>query len=165
MSQLDQARSRKEPPPAAAAGPRAEGGWRTIREGILLYAAICLGSVIGGVLRSVASIAALGWIGPGFPWGTLVVNVLGSFVIGFYATLTGPGGRVFAGARQRQFVMAGVCGGFTTFSMFSLETFMLFRDGNWSAAGLNVAVSVVTWLVAVWLGHIFAMRLNRLGGV
>ncbi|WP_341872559.1 fluoride efflux transporter CrcB [Allomesorhizobium alhagi] len=127
--------------------------------------AVSLGSVIGSVLRAIASMAALAYLGPDFPWGTLFVNVLGSFVIGFYATLTGPGGRVFAGTRQRQFVMAGICGGFTTFSMFSLETFLLVQVGNLPAAGLNIGASIVTWLAAVWLGHILASRLNRLGGV
>jgi CrcB protein len=96
--------------------------------------------------------------------GTLFVNVLGSFTIGFYATLAGPDGRVFAGSRSRQFVMTGICGGFTTFSMFSLETFDLLRDGRPLAAGLNVGISVTAWLAAVWLGHMAASRLNRLKG-
>jgi fluoride exporter len=152
----------KEPKPAKAAEGQENAGSRAMRERALLYAVICLGSVIGGILRAATSIAALAWFGPGFPLGTLIVNILGSFVIGFYGTLTGPGGRVFASVRQRQFVMTGICGGFTTFSMFSLETFMLFHGGRWSAAGLNVGVSVVSWLVAVWFGHILAARLNRL---
>jgi CrcB protein len=148
-----------------ASGGQAKIGWASIPERFLLYVAICLGSVIGGILRALTSMAALAWSGSGFPWGTLIVNIVGSFVIGFYGTLTGPGGRVFVGVRQRQFVMTGVCGGFTTFSMFSLETLMLLHGSNWRAAGLNVGLSVVTWLVAVWFGHILATRLNRLGGV
>ena len=138
---------------------------RTISATVQLYLAVSAGAVIGSVLRALASMGALAWLGPGFPWGTLFVNVLGSFVIGFYATLTGPGGRSFAGTHQRQFVMTGVCGGFTTFSIFSLETVGLMQNGNWPMAGLNVGVSVVTWLAAVWLGHMLASRLNRLGGV
>ena len=78
--------------------------------------------------------------------------------------LTGPDGRVFAGPRHRQFVMTGICGGYTTFSMFSLETLRLWQAGHAAAAGLNVAVSIVTWLAAVWLGHSLAARLNRLKG-
>ncbi|TGQ31236.1 fluoride efflux transporter CrcB [Mesorhizobium sp. M00.F.Ca.ET.216.01.1.1] len=133
-------------------------------ETVRLYLLVSAGSVIGSVLRAVASIGALAWFGTAFPWGTLLVNVIGSFVIGFYATLTGPDGRVFAGTHQRQFVMTGICGGFTTFSMFSFETFSLVQKGNWPMAGLNVGVSITTWLAAVWLGHIVASRLNRLGG-
>ncbi len=139
--------------------------WRAIPEIVQLYLIVSAGAVIGSVLRALASIGTLAWLGPGFPWGTLLVNVVGSFVIGFYATLTGPGGRVFAGTHQRQFVMTGICGGFTTFSMFSLETFSFVQKGDWPMAGLNVGVSITTWLVAVWLGHMVASRLNRLGGV
>ena len=136
-----------------------------MRETASLYLAVCAGSVIGSVLRALSSLAALAWFGAGFPWATLFVNVVGSFVIGFYATLTGPGGRMMVPTRQRQFVMTGVCGGFTTFSTFSLETLMLARNGDLPLAGLNVLVSIVTWLLAVWLGHMLAVRLNRLGGV
>ncbi|WP_333474495.1 CrcB family protein [Mesorhizobium qingshengii] len=95
----------------------------------------------------------------------MFANILGSFVIGFYAALTGPDGHILAGTRRRQSVMTGICGGFTTFSTFSLETFRLVQGGHWPMAGLNVGVSIVTWLVAVWLGHMAASRLNRLGGV
>jgi CrcB protein len=136
-----------------------------IPETLRLYVVVSAGAVVGSVLRALASIGALAWLSPAFPWGTLFVNGLGSFVIGFYATLTGPDGRVLAGTHQRQFVMTGICGGFTTFSMFSFETFSLVHKGNWPMAGLNVGVSIVTWLVAVWLGHMVASRLNRLGGV
>ncbi|MEP9373727.1 fluoride efflux transporter CrcB [Mesorhizobium sp. KR1-2] len=129
-----------------------------------LYLAVSAGAVIGSVSRALASLAALAWIGPGFPWGTLFVNVVGSFIIGFYATLTGPGGRLFSSTHQRQFVMAGFCGGFTTFSTFSLETLQLAQGGAWLVAALNVSVSVAAWLGAVWLGHMLALRLNRLRG-
>jgi CrcB-like protein, Camphor Resistance (CrcB) len=75
------------------------------------------------------------------------------------------GGGRGAEPHQRQFVMTGICGDFTTFSMFSLETFSLAQTGNWLMAGLNIGVSVASWLVAVWLGHMLASRLNRLSGV
>jgi fluoride exporter len=154
----------EQPLSAAEAETQASVRRWAIRETAMLYLAVSAGAVIGSVLRALASLAAIAWLGPGFPWGTLFVNVVGSFVIGFYATLTGPGGRIFVGTHQRQFVMTGVCGGFTTFSMFSLETFTFAQSGNWPMAGLNVGVSVATWLAAVWLGHMFASRLNRLGG-
>jgi CrcB protein len=60
--------------------------------------------------------------------------------------------------------MTGICGGYTTFSVFSLETFQLARAGDLSAAGINVGLSVVTWLAAVWFGHVLATGLNRLRG-
>lgn len=139
-------------------------GWRRTSEAVRLYATVAAGSMIGGVLRALASSTSTALWGAGFPFGTLLVNIVGSFLIGFYATLTGPDGRVFAGPLQRQFFMAGFCGGLTTFSAFSLETLTLAQGGRFLAAGLNIAISVVAWLAAVWLGHIFAVRLNRLRG-
>lgn len=133
-----------------------------IRRTAILYACVATGSVVGGVTRYLASVLIAGT--PGLPWATLFVNVTGSFIIGFYATLSGPDGRLFASAQQRQFVMTGFCGGYTTFSAFSLETFKLFRSGSTSAAATYIAVSVVCWLLAVWLGHMLAVRLNRLKG-
>src|SRR3954454_23167480 len=127
-----------------------------------LYGCVAAGSVLGGVARYVISL--LLQMIPAFPWATLFVNVSGSFIIGFYGTLSGPDGRLFASVRQRQFVMTGFCGGYTTFSTFSLETFKLLQGGLVQTALLNIAVSVVTWLVAVWIGHALASRLNRLQG-
>lgn len=129
-----------------------------------LYLLVGLGSVIGGVLRALVSLAGVVLLGPAFPWGTLFANTLGSFVIGFYATLTGPDGRAFARTRQRQFVMAGICGGFTTFSVFSLETLQFVQAGRRGLAALYVLVSLAAWLGAVAAGHLLARRLNRLGG-
>jgi CrcB protein len=102
--------------------------------------------------------------GAGFPWATLFVNVTGSLIIGFYAALSGPDGRMMASVQQRQFVMTGFCGGYTTFSAFSLETLMLVRAGMARTALIYVVVSVIGWLLAVWLGHILAVRFNRLKG-
>jgi CrcB protein len=138
--------------------------WRAARDGLLLYLSVALGTAIGGIARALVSLAAIEVAGPGFPWGTLAVNVVGSFVIGFYATLSAPEGRLFVSARKRHFVMTGICGGFTTFSVFSLETLRLATDGDYTRAALNVGISVATWLAAVWLGHALAARINRLGG-
>jgi len=128
----------------------------------ILYACVAAGGVIGSVARYLASLLIPSL--SGFTLATLFVNITGSFIIGFYSTLSGPDGRLFATTRQRQFVMTGICGGYTTFSTFSLETFRLLHDGRTGMALLNIAVSVVTWLVAVWLGHVLASRLNRLKG-
>ncbi len=149
---------------ARGTAPKTTLRWRALRDGAALYGAVALGSLIGGVLRALASLGAIALLGDGFPWGTMAVNVIGSLAIGFYATLTGPDGRVFASARQRQFVMTGLCGGFTTFSVFSLETLRLLQAGDMAMAGLNAGLSVILWLAAVWLGHLAALRLNRLGG-
>jgi fluoride exporter len=128
----------------------------------ILYACVATGGVLGSVARYLVSLLIPSLFA--FPLATLFVNVTGSFVIGFYSTLSGPDGRLFASTRQRQFVMTGFCGGYTTFSAFSLETFRLLHGGMVGTALVYIAASVVTWLVAVWLGHMLARRLNRLKG-
>jgi len=100
-------------------------------------------------------------IGETFPWGTLLVNIVGCSFIGFFATLSSPDGRVLVGAPARQFVMPGICGGFTTFSTFSLETLNLARDGEWFKASVNVTASVLLCLFGVWLGYTLASALNK----
>jgi CrcB protein len=125
---------------------------------------IFLGSGLGGLARWGVS----GWIaarvGQTFPWGTLVVNVTGSFVIGLFATLTGPEGRWFAPASLRQFFMLGICGGYTTFSSFSLQTLNLAQEGQWTRAAGNSLLSVVLCLAGVWAGRALAMAVNTSRG-
>jgi len=132
------------------------------RRTAILYAYVAAGSILGGLARYLVSLAMD--TGPGFPWATLFINATGSFIIGLFATLSGPDGRLFASVQQRQFVMTGFCGGYTTFSTFSLETFKLYHSGMAHTALAYIATSVVCWLVSVWLGHMLASRLNRLKG-
>jgi len=127
-----------------------------------IYLWIAIGSALGGMARYWCSGAAARLIGETFPWGTLFVNVTGCFIIGFFATLTGPDGRIFAGSTIRQFVMLGILGGFTTFSSFSLQTLNLVQDSEWLQAGGNVIGSVVLSLLAVWLGHLLAFSINAM---
>lgn len=130
-----------------------------------LYLAVGLGAALGSLARALVSLWLLALLGPAFPWGTLAVNVLGSFLIGLYATLSEPGGRLFASPAQRQFVLAGFCGGVTTFSIFSLEVVLLLDRGAAGLAAANVVASVLLWLLAVGAGYRLGRRLNRLKGV
>ena len=126
----------------------------------VLYAWVSAGSIIGGLTRYLVGLALE--TGSSFPWATLFINATGSLIIGFYATLTGADGRVLARPEHRQFVMTGFCGGYTTFSTFSLETFRLFHGGMKYLALAYIGASVVCWLASVWLGHMMAARYNRL---
>jgi len=125
---------------------------------------------LGGALGSVARYALNGVVsmkfGESFPWGTLTVNVAGSFLIGGLGALVIPEGRMSAEARAftTQFLMIGICGGFTTFSSFSLQTLNLVREGEWLYAGGNVLLSVVLCLVATWLGYLFGTALASMKG-
>jgi CrcB protein len=126
------------------------------------YIWVAVGGAIGTLGRYWLSGVVARAIGETFPWGTLVINVTGSFIIGFFATLTGPDGRIFAPTDVRQFVMIGICGGYTTFSSFSLQTLNLMHDGEWLYAGANIVLSVVACLIAVWVGHVLALSLNAM---
>ena len=122
---------------------------------------IALGSALGGVLRYWCSGLVARAFGETFPWGTIVVNVVGSLLIGLFATLSGPDGRLFVGTMARQFVMLGLLGGFTTFSSFSLQTLNLAQNGEWVQAATNIVGSVLLCLMGVWLGHALAVAINR----
>lgn len=129
---------------------------------ITVYVWIAIGSAAGGVARYWCSGVVARLIGETFPWGTLLVNVLGSFVIGFIATLTAPDGRVFIGSTARLAIMAGFCGGYTTFSSFSIQTLNLLNDGEFLYAGVNIVLSVLLCLAAVWAGSAVAASINAL---
>jgi fluoride exporter len=125
------------------------------------YLVVAIGSALGGMARYGVSGIIANVSGGMFPFGTMFVNVTGALIIGFIATLTGPDGRMFVGSSGRQFMMTGICGGYTTFSTFSLETLSLAREGEFFSAAANAVLSVVLCLAAVWLGHIAAEALNR----
>jgi len=128
----------------------------------MTYLWIALGGAIGTTGRYWLSGMVARSVGETFPWGTLVINVTGSFIIGFFATLTGPDGRVFVGSTARQFVMIGICGGYTKVSSFGLQTLNLMNDGEWLYAGANITGSVILCLVAVWAGYMLAVTLNAM---
>lgn len=128
---------------------------------MLLYFWIAAGGAIGAMGRfALSGFVANHW-GETFPWGTFAVNVIGSFAIGFFATLTAPDGRVTVAPNGRQFFMTGVCGGFTTFSSFSLQTLALMQDREWFRAGANGVLSLICCLVAVWVGFLAASAINK----
>jgi CrcB protein len=120
-----------------------------IRDSMENYIWVAVGGALGTAGRYWLSGLVAWFVGETFPWGTLLINVSGSFIIGFFAALTGPDGRVFVGSTARQFVMVGLCGGFTTFSSFSLQTLNLMNDGEWFRACGNIGLSVALCLIAV----------------
>jgi len=109
------------------------------------YLWVALGSAIGGVARYWATLAANQWLGAAFPWGTILINVSGSLIIGAVAARA-PSDAV------RLFVMVGICGGFTTFSAFSLQTLVLLQQGAPLRALANVLLSVLLCVLACWAG-------------
>lgn len=152
----------------SAASKEDAAGRRQRREALAaaagLYGAVMAGGVIGSLLRWAVALA-LPLYEHGLPWATFIANATGCFAIGFYAILTGPDGRLFVGPRMRQFFMTGICGGYTTFSGFSLETVRFVLTGDVRSATLYLLISVVSWLAALWLGEALARRLNNMRGI
>jgi CrcB protein len=120
---------------------------------------VMAGGALGTLARYLLSVLAAPISGQ-LPMGTITINIAGSFVIGLFGTLTLASGRFPVSENFRLFVMIGVCGGFTTFSSFSLQTFDLLRNGAPVRAGLNVVASVLLCLAAVSLGHLMAAHAN-----
>jgi CrcB protein len=128
------------------------------------YLWLALGGALGTLGRFGVSALASQHLGETFPWGTLIINVAGSFLIGFFATITARDGQFVVGNTARHFVMTGLLGGFTTFSSFSLQTLTLVQEGEWLRAGANAGGSFALCLLAVWLGHVTAAALTSLKG-
>jgi CrcB protein len=121
---------------------------------LLNYLWIAIGSALGGMSRYGVSRAVALQVGETFPWGTLAVNIAGSFIIGFIAALFGPDSRLLISPNTRNFLMVGFCGGFTTFSSFSLQTLDLFRNRDFGEAFGNILLSVAACMAAVAIGFI-----------
>lgn len=117
------------------------------------------GAALGSLLRVGVSLILAS--PSAFPLATLSVNVVGSFAIGAFAALSGPDGRLLIGPAGRQFVMAGFCGGLTTFSIFTLESLEMLIAGRLWLSLAYILTSLVAWLAAAWLGYTAGMRLNR----
>lgn len=118
---------------------------------------VSLGAIAGANLRYFLARQVANWTGPSFPYGTLVINVTGSFVLGFFLVWTTD--RVIADPRWRLTIAVGFCGGYTTFSSFAYETFALVEQGQWLAAAANVVASNFLSLAAVVLGAVLARSL------
>jgi protein CrcB len=131
----------------------------------MFYLSVAIGGALGSMARAWLAIVVARITGPQFPWGTILINIVGSFIIGFFSTLTTNESRFAVPADVRAFVMIGICGGFTTFSSFSLQTLDLARDGRVGQAFGNIAVSVAVCLAAVAVGHYgaAAIRGDRAG--
>jgi CrcB protein len=125
------------------------------------YFWIAVGGALGSMARFFVSSAFARMVGETFPWGTVIVNVTGCFVIGVLAATTGPDGRLLVAPDLRQFLLVGICGGYTTFSSFSLQTLNLVRAGDMLGATGNVVISVVACMVAVWIGAVAGQAFNQ----
>jgi CrcB protein len=136
-------------------------GFRASVENGMAYVWVALGGALGSVARYASSGVAARWLGVGFPYGTLFVNVTGSYAIGVLGTLALASGRALATTDARAFLIVGILGGFTTFSSFSLETLTLARSGNLGGAAANILLSLVLCLAAVWLGYTSATAFSR----
>jgi CrcB protein len=128
---------------------------------MLSYFWVCLGGAIGSGARFWISGLVAERIGQTFPFGTLAVNVSGCLLVGVLAGMSIPEGRWMLTSGAREFLMIGLCGGYTTFSSFSLQTLALAQEGEWLRAAANSIVSLVLCLVAVWLGYLLISFTNK----
>ena len=127
----------------------------------MFYLWVAIGGALGSMSRAWLAINVARITGPHFPWGTILINIAGSFVIGFFGTLTANDGRFAVPADARALVMIGICGGFTTFSSFSLQTLELAIGGSLMQALGNVGLSVALCLSAVAAGHYGAAAIRH----
>ncbi len=128
----------------------------------LAYLWVAIGGALGSVSRFWLSGLIAARFGESFPWGTLAINVTGSFLIGVIGAMASAEGRMEPQSRAFavQFLMYGICGGYTTFSSFSLATLKHLQERQWLYAGGNIVLSVVLCLIAVWLGWLLGSALS-----
>jgi fluoride exporter len=125
------------------------------------YLWVAIGSAFGGMSRYWVSQMVAQKVGSAFPWGTIIINISGSFVIGIFLALTLPEGRLNTSRSFiSEFCMYGICGGYTTFSSFSMQTLTLMQSRQWLWAGGNVLISVAACLMAVWLRFVWGSLVN-----
>ncbi|PAL23462.1 CrcB family protein [Acetobacter syzygii] len=124
---------------------------------------IGLAGAAGTLLRYWVGLATLRW-GQMLPWGTILINVTGSFAIAFFGTLTAAGGRLPVSETGRLVFMVGLCGGYTTFSSFSLQTLDLLKNGVPGRAMLNIGLSVGLCMLSVTAGYLAAQAINTVNG-
>ena len=132
----------------------------------MAYLWVALGGSIGSVSRYWVDGLVQARMGNSFPWGVLLINITGSFLIGFIGAMANPDGRMDPRTRMfaTQFLMIGVCGGYTTFSSFSWRTLQFIQDRQWLQAGGNILLSVVLCLIGVWLGYLLGTLLSSTKG-
>jgi CrcB protein len=115
---------------------------------------VALGGALGASLRYIAAATTHGLLGHAFPYGTLLVNVLGSLLVGYLVVLLPETGS--QASTLRLLLITGLLGGFTTYSAFSIETLTLMQEGQLLKAGLNIALTLFICLFAVWGGYLLA---------
>jgi len=133
---------------------------------MITYLWIAIGGALGSVGRFWLNGIVSRHFGETFPWGTMFINVTGSFIIGVIGALASPEGRMDSQSRAfaTQFLMIGICGGYTTFSSFSWQTLRLMQDREWLYAGGNVILSVTLCMIAVWLGYALGSAMSSMKG-
>jgi fluoride exporter len=130
----------------------------------MTYLLVAIGGALGSMMRYGLSGLVMEMAGGTFPYGTMFVNVTGALLIGVLASFAAPESRFFLPLSARLFLMTGICGGYTTFSTFSLETFNLLREGEFLPAIANMLLSVAVCVISVWIGYSAVLILSRSRG-
>jgi len=125
-----------------------------VKDSIVNFVLVSAGAIVGANLRYILSRYAAKVLGPVFPYGTLIINMLGSFIVGWFMIWTTE--RVLVDPRWRLLIVVGFCGGFTTFSSFAFETMASFEQGQWLLMSTNLLSNNVLCLAAALAGMALA---------